>query len=124
MKHTLALLSLLAAPALAEDRALVIGIDDYTGLPSPVVLGHAVADAQAFAGFLTDRAGFDAMQVTVLTDPTADAIMTAVIDELIGRTGPGDRIMLYFAVWAPCCPAPKAARSRRWSRRMARRRWA
>ena len=89
----------LACAAMADDRALVIGIDDYTSLTDPRVLVHAAGDAQRFAAFLTDRAGFTDMQVTVLTDAaaTSDGIMNAVIDQLIGQTAPGDRIVLYFA---------------------------
>ena len=95
----LALALVLATPALAEDRALVIGIDDYTRLNPPFALAQAVGDAHRFAGFLTDRAGFGPGQVTVLTNAAADsdAILQAVIDDLLGKTGPADRIVVYFA---------------------------
>ena len=93
------LAAIMAAPAIADDRALVIGIDDYTMLAEPVVLGHAVPDARRFADFLIARAGFDADQITVLTDDgaTADAIIAALIDRLLGETAAGDRIVIYFA---------------------------
>lgn len=99
MNRLLPLLVLAAAPAMAEDRALVIGIDDYTLLDPPVILGQAVADAIRFAGFLTAQAGFTEDQITVLTDGAAnsDAILAAVIDELLGMTAAGDRAVLYFA---------------------------
>lgn len=99
-----ALLALMAAPALAppalaEDRALVIGIDDYTALGRPVVLTQAAADARRFAAFLTASAGFAPGQVTVLTDAeaTSDRILGAVVNDLLPLSAPGDRIVLYFA---------------------------
>lgn len=99
MTRLLPLALLLAGPALAEDRALVVGIDDYTVLAAPVILGQAAADAGRFAAFLTDRAGFAPGAVTLLTDgaATSDAVLAAVIDELLGMTAPGDRAVLYFA---------------------------
>lgn len=89
----------LSAPAWAEDRALVIGIDDYTALNPPLVLTQAAADAARFAAFLTERAGFTDGQVTVLTDGEAssDAILGVVTDDLLTLTAPGDRIVIYFA---------------------------
>lgn len=103
----LATLAALGAPLWAEDRALVIGIDDYTRLSSPVVLTQAVADARRFAGFLTERAGFAPGQVTLLTEDKAgsDAILGAVVDELLGRTTDGDRIVFYFAGLGTATPA-------------------
>lgn len=87
------------SPALADDRALVIGIDDYNALGSALSLKGAVADANAFRGFLIDDWGFAEDQVTLLTDADASsaAIMDAVIDHLIGETTRGDRVVFYFA---------------------------
>ncbi len=99
IRLALPLIALIAGPALAEDRALIIGIDDYTALNPPLVLSESAADAARFAAFLTARAGFGEGQITVLTDgaATSDAILAAVTDELLARTAPGDRIVIYFA---------------------------
>ncbi len=97
-----ALAALIAAAgqiALAEDRALVIGIDDYPGLTLATPPGSAVSDAEAFAAFLTQHQGFESDQITLLTDAqaTSEAIMTVLIEKLIGETAPGDRAVVYFA---------------------------
>ncbi len=87
------------APAIAEDRAVVIGIDDYTALGSGIALKGAVADAEAFHDFLVSDFGFTADQITLMTDDDASsaAIMDTIIDRLIGETSPGDRVVFYFA---------------------------
>lgn len=88
-----------AGAAVAEDRALLIGIDDYSAIPGASPLTGAVDDATGMAEALVERLGYADHQVTVLADEaaTADAIMSALIDRLIGETGPGDRVFLYFA---------------------------
>ena len=88
-----------ATTAFAEDRAVVIGIDDYSALGHQVALKGAVADAKAFRNFLVEHWGFRSDQVTLMTDGDASspAIMDAVIDELIGKTDSGDRVVFYFA---------------------------
>ncbi|EYD77436.1 Peptidase C14, caspase catalytic subunit p20 [Rubellimicrobium mesophilum DSM 19309] len=84
---------------LAEDRALVVGIDGYATLDQEAALGGAVADAWRFRDFLISHRGFTADQVTLLTndEANAEAITSAVIDELIGKTLPGERAVFYFA---------------------------
>ncbi|MEL6572964.1 MAG: caspase family protein [Pseudomonadota bacterium] len=84
----------LAAPALAEDRALVIGIDTYAA-----PLNGAANDANRMAEAIADIWDIPASQITTLTNAaaTSDAIMTALIDELVGKTAPGDKAILYFA---------------------------
>ena len=99
---TLAIAALLAgtgAPALAEDRALVIGIDGYAELPGALSLPGAVADADRMAALLTEEMGFASGAVTVLRDAEArhDVILSEIIDGLISGTEPGDRVLLYFA---------------------------
>lgn len=90
---------LAGAPTRAEDRAVVIGIDDYRSPGDERALEGAVGDARRFADLLIDAAGFRPEQVTLLLDEaaTSDAILGAMTDELIGRTRPGDRAVLYFA---------------------------
>ncbi len=96
MKHaiTTAAILLSAATAQAEDRALIIGIDSYS---QP--LNGAANDAVRFAGTITEVWDFPTQGITTLTNAaaTSDAIMTALIDELVGKTSPGDRAILYFA---------------------------
>jgi hypothetical protein len=77
-------------------RAVVIGIDDYSGqasLPAGWTVGDlsaCVADAQAMTGLLTDAFGFDP-GLTQLTDGAAsrDTIITA-IQAMLATSGPGD----------------------------------
>lgn len=86
-------------PAFAEDRALVVGIDDYSALGVDMELAGAVADANRIRDFLIETQGFSSDEVTVLTnaDASSKAIMDAIIDELIGKTQAGDRVFFYFA---------------------------
>jgi metacaspase-1 len=88
----------LTGPALA-DRAVVVGIDSYPGLDLPRSLTGAAADARRFGEALVTRAGFAEDEVTLLTNDaaTAEAIMRAVIDNLISGTGPGERAVFYFS---------------------------
>lgn len=91
--------TLLAAPAFAGDRALVIGIDAYTDLGLERPLAGAARDATAFRNYLTEHAGFAADEVTLLIDQnaTSAAIMNTLIDRLVGETQEGDRVVFYFA---------------------------
>ncbi len=93
MRHAI-LACLLASPALAEDRALVIGIDSYT---QP--LNGAAADASRMAATISDVWDIPTAQITTLTNAaaTSDAIINALIDKLVGQTEPGDQAILYFA---------------------------
>lgn len=97
--RTFALSLLLSGAVHAGDRALVIGIDDYAALEGAPELNGAVNDANAVAAELSGRLGFPDAGITVLTDGAADhdAILTALIDDLVGGTMAGDRVFLYFA---------------------------
>ena len=94
-------LSLAALPlaALAEDRAVVVGIDAYPGVSLPRPIEHAASDAQRMADHLVEDRGFSAQNVTVLTNEaaTSDAIINALFDHLVAGTAPGDRAIFYFA---------------------------
>ena len=94
-------LTLAALPlaALAEDRAVVVGIDAYPGVSLPRPIGHAASDAARMARHLTEDRGFASANVTVLTNEaaTSDAIINALFDELVMGTRPGDRAIFYFA---------------------------
>jgi metacaspase-1 len=89
----------LAQAAAAGDHAVVVGIDAYPDLSLSQPLSGARADAERFGAFLVAEMGFGEADVTLLTDEaaTAEAIMEAVIEGLISRTGPGDRAVFYFA---------------------------
>lgn len=83
----------------AADRALVIGIDDYASLGIQRPLQSASADAQIFAAFLQEHWNYDPAEITVLMNEqaTSDAIMSVLIDKLVGETVKGDRVTFYFA---------------------------
>ncbi|RDC75293.1 DUF4384 domain-containing protein [Rhodovulum sp. 12E13] len=93
-------LGLLAAGAAgAEDRAVVVGIDSYPGVFLPRALSSASADAERMRDHLVTDLGFAPGAVTLLTDEaaTSGAIVDALLDDLVGGTGPGDRAFFYFA---------------------------
>ena len=92
-------LMLAAGAATAADRALVVGIDAYPGLDLAQPLTGARADAERFRDFLVADIGFADDAVTLLADAdaTAGAIVEAVIDQLIGESAEGDRVVFYFA---------------------------
>ncbi len=93
-------LGLLAAGAAgAEDRAVVVGIDSYPGVLLSRALSSAAADAERMRDHLVTDLGFAPGAVTLLTDAsaTSGAIVDALLDELVGSTGPGDRAFFYFA---------------------------
>ncbi|MEE4120934.1 MAG: DUF4384 domain-containing protein [Paracoccaceae bacterium] len=93
-------MGLLAAGAAgAEDRAVVVGIDSYPGVFLPRALSSAAADAARMRDHLVTDLGFAPGAVTLLTDAaaTSSAIVDALLDDLVGGTGPGDRAFFYFA---------------------------
>lgn len=69
--------------------ALVIGVQDYADKP----LKTPIADAQAVAGVLRSRYGFE---VSLLRNPTADQINRA-LTRYREQLGPDDNFVLYFA---------------------------
>ncbi len=97
--QTLALFAGLAPAAMAEDRALIIGIEGYPNLDLRLAPQSAADDAIAMAQLAVERWGYRQTQVSVLLDSaaTSAAILDALIDELVGQTAPGDRALLYFA---------------------------
>ncbi|MEY1554460.1 DUF4384 domain-containing protein [Yoonia sp. R2331] len=97
--HTAALIAALAPAALAEDRALIIGIEGYPNLDLRLAPQSATDDAIAMAQLAVERWGYRQTQVSLLLDSaaTSEAILDALIDELVGLTTPGDRALLYFA---------------------------
>ena len=83
---TVAATALLGSAANAGDRALVVGIDDYSDIGLEAPLSQDADDAQRFATFLVDTMGFAGDEITLLTNDaaTSTAITNAVIDRLIG----------------------------------------
>jgi len=94
-------------------RALVVGIDDYTAsrLPSPSRstgpapgrawgnLSGAVNDAEAIGEVLTDRYGYSTKNVRILLDQeaTRDSILAGIEEHLVASAGPGDRLVFFYA---------------------------
>lgn len=99
MIRTLAASFLLATTAMAEDRALIIGINDYAALEGSPSLSGAAQDAARMADYLQTRMEFPESAITVLTDAsaTSDGILSVLIDRIVRETKPDDRVVLYFA---------------------------
>lgn len=87
-----------AADAVAKDRALLVGIDEYK---SPLVKGTdgCENDTLLLEGFLTKRLGFKGSDIHVLknSDATADAIREEVRRWLVEGTRPGDRVFFAYS---------------------------
>ena len=96
--RTLAAL-LFATSAVAGDRALVIGIDDYSAIDGAPSLNGAAGDADRMAKALASTMGYAPDAITTLTNSAAsyDAILSNLIDQLVSKTAPGDRVFVYFA---------------------------
>jgi hypothetical protein len=85
----------LAAPAGAASRALLIGINQYTGVPP---LRGAVNDVALLSEVLTSRFGFQAKDVETLIDQQATrAGILAALDRLAARSAEGDLVYLHFS---------------------------
>ncbi len=99
LRHILIALLFLGHSVMAEDRALIIGIESYPNLDLRLAPQSAAEDAIAMAELSVTQWGYAQTQVSVLINEAAssDAILNALIDELVGLTGPGDRALLYFA---------------------------
>jgi hypothetical protein len=94
----------LSTAALAENRALVVGINKYphiteNGRAGMLDLQGAVRDAEGYARFLTEHFGFRPEQVRLLIDEeaTREAIVRGFEDWLIAGSQPGDRVVFFFA---------------------------
>lgn len=89
------------AGALGKDLALIVGVSrraDSALAGAP----NATADAWTMAGLLTNELGMAPRQVRALTDEraSAEAVLAALAEELLGRVGPGDRVMIFIAAAA------------------------
>jgi uncharacterized caspase-like protein len=82
--------------AMAESRALIVGINQYASLEQP--LRGAVNDARRMRQFAMDELGFAAGQIRLLTDAQAtDAAIIEQIGSWLGGAGAGDRALFYYS---------------------------
>jgi len=81
-------------------RALVVGIDDYTGIDATGKsnLHCCVADALSVRDLLPGAFGFDPGDITLLNDKAAtrDAVLNA-LTSLIDASQPGDVALFYYS---------------------------
>jgi len=81
-------------------RAVVVGINDYTGIePSGNAnLRCCVADADSVVGLLQSAFGFDSSNITRLTDgaATRDAVLGA-LNGMVGASQAGDVACFYYS---------------------------
>lgn len=87
-----------AQTAAAEDRAVIIGINEYAYLKDGDLNG-ATVDAQKFKDFVRRDLGLKESQITLLLDgaATRKRIIDTIVADLKFRTKPGDRFILFFA---------------------------
>jgi hypothetical protein len=105
----LLLFGCLTVGARADDRALVVGIENYLNTPkcdgtfrnpgcvSPTYGGQA--DAEEMAKFIQKRFGFPAKNIKILTEnaATAQNIRQSFRDWIIAKTNPGDRVFFFYS---------------------------
>jgi hypothetical protein len=103
--HGLAALSVLALmvvlpvrPAVAADRALLVGIDHYRH-PDVSETPGAERDALALEQVLQDRFGFppDSIRTLLGERATSQAIVDAFRTWLVEGTRPGDRVFFLYS---------------------------
>ena len=103
-------LSLLVAPAIAQDRAgrhaLIIGVSNYQDPAAPSLKG--VPYDVLSAGKIADAMGVPRSNQIVLQDSTADkASIIRELDGLAKRVAPGDRVLVYFSGHGSRYPDPQ-----------------
>lgn len=86
------------SPALAGDRALLIGINSYSD-PSFSPLSGPVLDVQHMRDMLISDLGYEPNEIMTLTESraTRQGILDAIRSWLIAGTAEGDRVFLYFS---------------------------
>ncbi|WP_035872513.1 caspase family protein [Cucumibacter marinus] len=89
----------LTVPAIAADRALLVGVGDYANLPAELFLPGPKNDVEAVKGLLTGSLGYAPEAVKILRGPDATkAGITAEFKNwLVAGTEPGDRVFFYFS---------------------------
>jgi Caspase domain len=95
---------------MATKRAVIVGIDDYTGMdPSGQNnLSCCVADATSVAALLPSQ-GFDASEVKAITNQAATrAAVMAALAAMVRASEPGDVACFYFSGHGTIAPADPA----------------
>ncbi|RDL51933.1 hypothetical protein BLJAPNOD_03080 [Ensifer sp. M14] len=89
----------MCSPALAADRALLIGIGSYQNLQPKLFLHGPKNDLVAMDRLLTGTLGFDRSAIRVLKDEQATraTILSSIEEWLVAGTEPGDRAYLYYS---------------------------
>ena len=92
----LAAVMLVAGPAMAEPRALLIGIGPY---PKVSPLRGPERDVARMKAFATATLGFRPEQVRELRDAAAthQGIINAIREWLVAGSQPGDKVLLYYS---------------------------
>jgi hypothetical protein len=81
-------------------RAVVVGIDDYTGIDptGETNLSACVADAQSVSNLLMWSFGFDPADITLLLDGAATrAAVLSALRDMVDRSEAGDVAFFYFS---------------------------
>lgn len=81
-------------------RALVVGINDYSGLfgNNNNNLSSCVADANSMQQLLIDSFGFDSSAITLLTDGAAgSAAITSALQNMVANSAAGDVVCFYYS---------------------------
>lgn len=80
----------------AHGRRVVLAIGSNHGLDGEVPLSYATRDAERFARVMMELGGAGAEDVTVLSDPTPQALMR-VLTQVSGRLSDDGMIVLYYS---------------------------
>lgn len=84
-----------AAPAMADGRALLVGVNDYAVIND---LNSAVNDSLRMRDFLTRSGLFEPSEIMSLHDEQATrAGILSAFNRLIDETDPGDPVVFFFA---------------------------
>ncbi|MET9871702.1 caspase family protein, partial [Streptomyces sp. NPDC006386] len=91
--------------------ALLVGIDDYPGRP----LSGCVNDVRAAESWLRSRSGPPVRIRTLYDDRATRAAVLAGLEEHLGRSGPGDTALLWFAGHGSQSPTADPGEATGWS---------
>ena len=91
-------LPLVAPLLLAEDRALIVGVEKYKNPLTPPTPG-CVADALAMSEFIKTKFGFAASSIKLLLNEEATAanIENGLNQWLVAGSRPGDKVFFFYA---------------------------
>jgi len=79
-------------------RAVCVGINDYSGRTDCKSLPDARPDAEAWRSMLSDAFGFDASEVTLITDRRATrSVVLSALTSVLGKSEAGDVACFFFA---------------------------